>query len=110
MSDSPTYPQRFDDPAERAGRRCSRRAFLAGVGQKAIYIAPVVLSLFARTALASGGTPSCKPVGDACLSNGSCCTSRCGPADTCCLPNWESCDGTDSDCCSGDCRFGWCWP
>jgi len=62
----------------------SRRAFLMGVGRKAAYMTPVVLTLAAAPALASPHSASCKPIAGSCDS--------------------------DNDCCSGNCEGGFCAP
>jgi hypothetical protein len=67
---SPAFASRTDEP-----RSITRRAFLCGVGKRAIYIAPVVVALSASQAHAA--SPSCVPSGEACLLDSDCCSNRC---------------------------------
>lgn len=64
-----------------------RRAFLADVGVKAAYITPIVLTLTAAPAVASPFAASCKPIGQPCTRNPSCCTRNCDVGGTnLCVP------------------------
>lgn len=56
----------------------TRRDFLGSVGKKALYVAPVILTLSAsQTALA--GSPYCLPSGAACTTDSECCSGDCRP-------------------------------
>ncbi len=66
-------PQRSAAPPTGTGRR----AFMADVGRKAIYITPIVLTLTARPAVASPHSASCKPPGGSCRINSDCCSNNC---------------------------------
>lgn len=56
----------------------TRRGFLGSVGRKALYVAPVILTLSAsETALA--GSPYCLPSGAACTIDSECCSGDCRP-------------------------------
>jgi fructose-specific component phosphotransferase system IIB-like protein len=57
-----------------------RRDFIVGVGKKAAYITPIVLTLTAAPAVASPHAASCKPAGQPCTRNPSCCSNVCGNA------------------------------
>ena len=58
----------------------SRRSFIIGVGKKAAYITPIVMTLTAAPAVASPHAASCKPTGQPCTRNPSCCSNVCGNA------------------------------
>ena len=86
----------------------TRRAFLAGVGRKTAYATPVLLTLTASPAMASGFSASCKPQGKPCTRNLSCCSDDCdtGGTNTCnCAAAGKPC-GADGDCCSASCGVG----
>jgi hypothetical protein len=56
------------------------------VGTKGVFIVPVVWTLTAQQAQAAGSNPSANP---SCIGDGEPCV-------------------LDSDCCSGECSFGFC--
>ena len=58
----------------------SRRSFIVGVGKKAAYITPIVMTLTAAPAVASAHAASCKTTGQPCTRNPSCCSNVCGNA------------------------------
>ena len=68
-----------EDPAPRAGEgpTTTRRRFLLGVGKKAIYATPILLTLAASEARA--GSASCKPAGSPCTTAAECCSNFCIP-------------------------------
>ncbi len=55
----------------------SRRDFMTGVGKKALYITPVLLTLSAAQAIASPHAASCKTLGGSCSTNSDCCSNSC---------------------------------
>jgi len=68
------------EPEERPPRSSgpTRRAFLKGLGVKAMYTTPVVLTLAAQPALADYLIYSwCLPPGATCLNHGECCLGVC---------------------------------
>lgn len=68
----------------------SRRSFMIKFGRKAAWVAPVIVTLSARPAMAAASDPSGNPsAGAECVEAGDLCS-------------------VDSDCCSNDCRFGVC--
>lgn len=59
-------------------RTSTRRAFLGGAGRKALFAAPIIVTLSAQQALAAGSrTVSCTLSGDACVTNEECCSATC---------------------------------
>ena len=70
----------------------TRRRFLREVGQKARYVAPLILTLAVTSqrvcASEAGPAPSCIPSGEACAQNSDCCSDRCdvGVSDKCLPP------------------------
>lgn len=106
QGDTPGQPSSSADAA--GDGLSSRRAFLAGVGRKTVYVTPVLLTLTATPAMASGFSASCKPKGQACTRNLSCCSNDCdtGGTNTCnCAPLGKPCT-VDADCCSVSCGIG----
>lgn len=62
---------------EAAPAGTSRREFMVGVGIKAAYITPVLLTLAATPAVASPHAVSCKPLAGSCSTNHDCCSNNC---------------------------------
>ena len=59
-------------------RTTTRRAFLDGAGRKALFMAPVIVTLSAQQALAEGSrTVSCTVSGDPCVTDEECCSGDC---------------------------------
>lgn len=88
----------------------TRRTFLSGVSKKALYLTPVVMTLTASPAFASGAGSGCAYVGEACTSNEECCSTICHPGmnkceckgvGSVCSADLECCD--DLTCISGMC-------
>jgi hypothetical protein len=65
------------DAAASSAPVSTRRAFLRSVGRKAIYVAPVLVTLSARDAVASPHAASCKPLAGSCDTNDDCCSGNC---------------------------------
>jgi hypothetical protein len=89
----------------------TRRTFLSSVGKKALYLTPVMMTLAASPAFASGipsGQASgCVAIGDPCSADGDCCTLHCmsGAAVCECLAANANCT-LDIECCSNSCGVG----
>jgi hypothetical protein len=66
-----------ETPVDVGPERSTRRAFLAGVGRKAVYVTPIVLTLSANSAFASPHSASCKQLGGSCTTNNDCCSNNC---------------------------------
>ncbi len=89
-------------PLDRERAANTRRAFLRSVGKKTLYVTPVVMTLTAAPAFASGapsGT-SCGGLEEACTVNEDCCTLNCGAMGCDCKPMGEGCT-EDVNCCAG---------
>ncbi|MCP4591257.1 MAG: hypothetical protein GY842_10955 [bacterium] len=63
--------------------RTTRRAFLNAVGRKAVYATPVLLTLTATPAMATGHAASCSPAGSPCSVDHDCCSDNCLGNNTC---------------------------
>ena len=101
-----------DSDRERSGR--TRRSFLKEIGEKTLYVTPVVMTLCAERAQASATQPSCGFAGSPCASDDECCgccdNGGMNPTDVCegdpgCGQEGEPCVA-DSECCSDDCDNG----
>ncbi len=55
----------------------TRRSFLGNVGKKTAYITPVLLTLTAAPAMATGHAASCAPAGGSCTTDNDCCSNSC---------------------------------
>lgn len=81
----------------------SRRSFLKGVGQKALYAPPIFLALSASEAYAGSGADfdsTCGDVGSPCTTDSYCCGGDCLPTMSCCAQTMDTC-AMDNDCCPG---------
>ena len=107
---SPETPIGDEAPREDAGSR-TRRAFLDDVTRKALYLAPIVMTLTASQAQALHSIP-CYPLASPCITaHDNCCapnicanfmsmTQCCGPTGIACSQNM--------DCCSNMCMSSMC--
>lgn len=65
-------------------RTTTRRAFLDGAGRKALWVAPVIVTLRAQQALAAGSrTVSCTVSEAACVTDEECCSGDCNVMGEC---------------------------
>ncbi|HRX83949.1 MAG TPA: hypothetical protein P5572_02905 [Phycisphaerae bacterium] len=76
-NDNVTPAPEGGSPPEATPAATSRREFLVGVGAKAVYITPVLLTLSATPAVASPHAVSCKPLAGSCTTNHDCCSNNC---------------------------------
>lgn len=80
----------------------TRRKFVSAVGKKALYMAPVIVTLTAPEAMGAPGSGNCYPVGSPCTAASDCCEFLGNPLDcqasTCCVGLANECNES-ADCC-----------